>query len=154
MTLVLTPAAPPTSTVLKVINPLDTSVEATFEDSYHRKVGYPVAGKMKVAKGARLLSCVREAGMSVWRISKARSEQKIEEDQIDLDVLGEDPSPGGWEKVLEMDLNVHSTIIAHEISDDGRWLAVSDLYESKLFSLHSEVRFYLLHFPCMPSNYF
>jgi len=156
MTLVLTPAAPPTSTIVKVINPLDTSVEATFEDSYHRKVQYPVAGKIKVAKGARLLSCVREAGMSVWRISKAKSEQKLKEDQIDLDVLGEDLSPGGWEKVLEMDLNVHSNIIAHEISDDGRWLAVSDLYESKLFSLHSEVRFYLSQFPlhAHPNNFF
>lgn len=149
MSLVLTPAAPPTSTIMKVINPLNTSVEATFEDSYHRKIGYPVAGKVKVAKGARLLSCVREAGLSVWRILKTKLEKKVGEHQIDLDTLDVDPLPGSWEKVLEMDLNVHSNIIGHEISDDGKWLAVSDLYETKLFSLHSEVRFYL---PCFPTH--
>ncbi len=38
-----------------------------------------------------------------------------------------------------MDLNVHSNITQHEISDDGKWLAVSDLYESKLFSLRTDV---------------
>ena len=38
-----------------------------------------------------------------------------------------------------MDLNVHSNITEHEISDDGKWLAVSDLYESKLFSLRTDV---------------
>ena len=52
----------------------------------------------------------------------------------------EDPSEmGGWEKVLDMDFNVQTNIIASAISDDGRWLVVSDLYETRLFILGTEV---------------
>ncbi|KAJ3508306.1 hypothetical protein NLJ89_g5832 [Agrocybe chaxingu] len=143
MSVVLTPAALPTSTVVKVTNPLDTSVEATFEDSYHRKLAYVSRGAVRVAKTARLVSCAREAGLSVWRIRKKREEQEepqqqVSLEEIDLDGVDEQPFAGGWEKVLEMDLDVHSNIVAHEISDDGRWLVVSDLYETKLFSLHTD----------------
>ncbi|CAA7264711.1 unnamed protein product [Cyclocybe aegerita] len=143
MSVVLTPAALPTSTVVKVMNPLDTSVEATFEDSYHRKLAYVSRGAVRAAKTARLVSCAREAGLSIWCIRKKLVEQEepqpqVSPEAIDLDGVDEQPFAGGWEKVLEMDLNVHSNIVAHEISDDGRWLVVSDLYESKLFSLHTD----------------
>ena len=146
MLLVLAPAASPTSTVMKVVNPLDTSVEATFEDSYHRRVSYPIIGKVKVARGARLVSCVREAGLSVWRIAKkAESESEVLEEKYGVDAdVDEEPFSGGWERILEMDLNVHSNIIAHEISDDGRWLVVSDLFESKLFSLRTNVSTFVM----------
>ena len=147
MLLALKPAASPTSTVMKVVNPLDTSVEATFEDSYHRRINYPVMGKMRVARGARLVSCVREAGLSVWRIAKKAEPEKVMEEKYGGDGdVDEEPFSGGWEKILEMDLNVNSNIIAHEISDDGRWLVVSDLFESKLFSLRINVSsFYNVH---------
>lgn len=142
MSVVLTPAALPTSTVVNVVNPLDTSTESTFEDSYHRKLAYVSPSAARVARSARLVSCVREAGLSVWRIHKKPEEKPdsyLVAEEIDPDALEREPFAGGWEKVLEMDLNVHSNITAHEISDDGRWLVVSDLYESKLFSLRSDV---------------
>jgi len=142
MSIVLTPAAPPKNTIVKVTNPLNTSLEATFEDSYHRKVGYITAGRIQVAKGARLVSCVREAGLSVWRIlKKGGSSENIDdaEQEVDLDAIDDETRSGGWERVLEMELNVHSNIVGHEISDDGKWLAISDLYETKLFSLHPNV---------------
>lgn len=134
MLLVLRPAAPPKNTVVKVINPLDTSLEATFEDSYHRRVGY--ASQVRVAKGARLVSCAREAGLTVWRILKKNGINQDEEVE-----LYDESSTGSWQRVLEMELSVHSNIVAHEISDDGKWLAVSDLYETKLFSLYANVSF-------------
>jgi U3 small nucleolar RNA-associated protein 4 len=139
MSVVLTPAAPPRNTIVKVTNPLNTSLEATFEDSYHRKIGYTAAGRVQVARGARLVSCVRESGLSVWRISKKRGspENFHAEQEVDLDA--DDEPSGGWERVLEMELTVHSNIVSHEISDDGKWLTVSDLYETKLFSLHTNV---------------
>jgi U3 small nucleolar RNA-associated protein 4 len=144
MSLVLTPAAPTKNTIVKLTNPLETSLDATFEDSYHRKVAYPTLGQIRVARGARLVSCVREAGLSVWRILKkgGLSEKTQDAEQmVEEEAMGDEPDPGGWERVLEMELSVHSNIVAHEISDDGKWLAVSDLYETKLFSLHSKVRF-------------
>jgi U3 small nucleolar RNA-associated protein 4 len=82
----------------------------------------------------------------VWRIQKrpdeggVASEAREMQPEMDLDdAPTTEPFAGGWDKVLEMDLSVHSNIVAHEISDDGKWLAVSDLYESKLFSLRTDV---------------
>lgn len=138
MSVVLTPAALPTSTVVKVTNPLNTSMEATFEDAYHRKLAYVAPGIVRVARGARLVSCAREAGLTVWRIQKKPDEKAALSRELQ-DAEEQEPFAGGWEKVLEMDLNVHSNITQHEISDDGKWLAVSDLYESKLFSLRTDV---------------
>jgi U3 small nucleolar RNA-associated protein 4 len=134
MSVVLTPAALPTSTVVKITNPLNTSTEATFEDAYHRKLAYVQPNAMRVSRSSRLVSCIREAALTVWRIQKKPEPE-------------EEPEPeaapvryaGGWDKVLEMNLNVHSNITNHEISDDGHWLAVSDLYETKLFALRTDV---------------
>jgi len=45
----------------------------------------------------------------------------------------------GFEQVLDMDLNVHTNLVASAISGDGKWIAVSDWYESKLFHLETLV---------------
>jgi U3 small nucleolar RNA-associated protein 4 len=124
--------------LVKITNPLVTSVEANFEDAYHRRVAYSQEGRVRVSRGARLVSTVSEAGLAVWRIVNGDSlpQALLSEDQVEGD---RSPSPkfaSGWEKVLEMDLSVHSNIVAHEISEDGSWLAVSDLYETKLFRLN------------------
>jgi U3 small nucleolar RNA-associated protein 4 len=144
MSVVLTPAALPTSTIVKVTNPLNTSTEATFEDAYHRKLAYVARGAVSVARGARLVSCVREAGLTVWRIQK-KAEDNCDggENEENVDMSGASPEPfaGGWDKLLEMDFVVHSNIIAHEISDDGKWLVISDMYETKLFKLRIDVSF-------------
>ncbi|KAH9487140.1 U3 small nucleolar RNA-associated protein 4-like protein [Psilocybe cubensis] len=141
MSVVLTPAALPTSTVVKITNPLDTSTESTFEDSYHRKLAFVARGVVRVARSTRLVSCAREAGITVWRIHKKPEEGtgvvQMQSGPTD-DPLETEPYAGGWEKVLEMDLKVNTNITTHEISDDGRWLIVSDLYESKLFALTTD----------------
>ena len=142
MSVVLTPAALPTSTIVKITNPLNTSMEATFEDAYHRKLAYVARGAVRVARGARLVSCVREAGLTVWRIQK-KSEDKYEGEDVDMSGAMPEPFAGGWDKVLEMEFVVHSNILAHEISDDGKWLVISDMYETKLFKLRTDVCFLL-----------
>ena len=147
MSVVLTPAALPTSTIVKITNPLNTSTEATFEDAYHRKLAYVARGAVSVARGARLVSCVREAGLTVWKIqNKLEDKHDEEENGENVDMPGVLPEPfaGGWDKVLEMEFVVHSNIIAHEISDDGKWLVISDMYETKLFKLRIDVSFSLL----------
>lgn len=135
MSVVLSPAALPESTVTKVINPLVTSTEATFGDAYHRRMAYTVGNTIHVSRNKRLVLCLREAGLSVWRILK-RPEEEVTEEPQEGEV---EPWSGGWEKVLEMELNVTSNLVAGEISEDGRWLAVSDMYEAKLFSLRIDV---------------
>ena len=147
MSVVLTPAALPISTIVKITNPLNTSTEATFEDAYHRKLAYVARGAVSVARGARLVSCVREAGLTVWKIqNKLEDKHDEEENEENVDMPGVLPEPfaGGWDKVLEMEFVVHSNIIAHEISDDGKWLVISDMYETKFFKLRIDVSFSLL----------
>ncbi|KAJ7102153.1 WD40-repeat-containing domain protein [Mycena belliarum] len=133
MSVVITPAALPTNTVLKIVNPLSTSVHATFEDSYHRRLPYSSGpsstSAVQVAREARLVCCIRDAGLSIWKILK--KPQPLDEAVASVDDL----DAPGWEKVLDMELNVHTNLLASAISDNGRWLVVSDLYESKLFSL-------------------
>lgn len=140
MSVVVTPAALPSSTIVKVINPLSTSVEATFGDSYHRRLAYTSGpsstSAIRVARKARLVSCIRDSGLSVWKVLKTRTSLKDENLE---NGFHEDVDNADWEHVLEMDLNVHTNLIASEISDDGRWLVVSDFYETKLFLLESDV---------------
>ena len=138
MSIAVTPAALSGSTVTKVINPLSTSNVATFEDSYQRRLAYTSApyhgSALHLARQARLLLCMRDSGLSVWRIQPRRTVAFDEEDP-DRDP----PEDGGWVPVLDMDLNVHTNLVASAISDDGRWIAVSDWYESRLFRVESDV---------------
>lgn len=137
MSVVLTPAALPSATLIKVINPLATSTDCTFEDSYHRRLAYTsgpsCTSAIQIARQARLMSCMHDAGLSVWRVPPKRvtsNGENLDEDISDV---------ADWEKVLEMDLKVQTNLLASAISDDGRWIAVSDLYETKLFSLTTGV---------------
>ncbi|KAL1740555.1 WD40-repeat-containing domain protein [Schizophyllum fasciatum] len=126
MNVVLTPAAAASATIAKVVNPLATSVDATFEEAYQRRLAYPASAAVRVAPHARLVACMRDAALTLWRILK----QDVPTDEA--------PATDGadnWEKVLEMELNVDTNLLAHAVSSDGRWLAVSDLYETKLFRL-------------------
>lgn len=142
MSVVVTPAALPSSTITKIINPLSTSQAATYEDSYHRRLAYNSgafnASALHLARQARLLLCQRDAGVSIWRIRE--KERGPGEGEEDAESAEPPPSIGGWEPVLDMDLTVHTNLIASAISDDGRWVVVSDWYESKLFRLHRLVR--------------
>ena len=136
MSVVLTPAALPAATMVKVINPLATSTDCTFEDSYHRRLAYTsgpsCTSAIQVAQQARLVSCMRDSGLSVWRIHRERL-------PLSDEGVGNISNAVGWEKVLEMDFKVQTNLVASAISDDGCWLAVSDWYETKLFSLKTDV---------------
>ncbi|KAF5368316.1 hypothetical protein D9758_002360 [Tetrapyrgos nigripes] len=135
MSVNLTPAALPSSTLTKVVNPLATSTHATFEDSYHRRLNYSTGPSstcaLHVSRKARLVFCMRDSGLTVWRILEKSSTEEDEEPQIDQ----EDAS---WEKCLEMEFDVHTNLVASAISEDGKWIVVSDIYETKLFSLQTD----------------
>lgn len=138
MSIALTPALPASMTsssiAPRVVNPLTTRVTTTFEDSYYRRIAYTAA--MCVSRRARLVASIHETGVNIWRVLCIPDS--------DIIVNGVDPSTDpetrtSWEKVLEMDLNVRTNLIASALSDDGRWLVVSDLYEAKLFQLSFNV---------------
>lgn len=138
MSVVFTPAAlASSSTVSKIVNPLSTSVTSTFEDAYHRRLAYTSGAAstsgVKIAHQARLICCTRDTGLGVWRILPRHDQL------MDTQAFEDHSEMGGWEKVLDIDLNVQTNITASAISDDGRWLVVSDLYETRLFVLETDV---------------
>jgi U3 small nucleolar RNA-associated protein 4 len=137
MCIIVTPAALPQSATTRVVNPLATSVTATFGDAYHRRIAYSSGPHgtvgLHLAKGARLVLSTGDTSLAVWRLPKKSS---VEEDSE----VAPAAKTHGWSKVLEMDLQVQTNLVASAISDDGRWLAVSDAFETKLFSLRTEVR--------------
>lgn len=119
---VLTSAAPADIMADKLKNPLaknkNMRQRVTFEEAYSRKLsafgGERGASRISVAREARLVLGRKDRSVGVWRVL---------EDE------------GGWEKVLEMELKLRTNLISSSISEDGQWLAVSDLYETKLFRL-------------------
>lgn len=133
--LVLAPCAPPSAS--RVTNPLATSALSTFEDAYHRRVPYPtgLSPTVNVARAVRLVVCTKDTDVSFWRIrGKARVQDDLEsylhstrEDETD--------DESRYEKLLDMELDLTTNICASAISPDGRWFAVSDVYEVKLFEL-------------------
>lgn len=80
---------------------------------------------------------MRESGLSVWRILSLAP--PLSEEDLDEGAPSQDRQNGGWEKVLEIELNVQTNLAASALSDDGRWLVASDMYETRLFRLESDV---------------
>lgn len=135
MSVAATPAASAqVTTKAKLVNPLATSVITTFEDAYHRRLAYSAgfngATAIHVARQARLVLCLRDTSVSLWRIPT----HEVPDEAVE----GEE-GERTYEEVLEMDLNVRTNIVAGALSGDGKWLAVSDRYEVKLFSLSTTV---------------
>lgn len=121
MTPALTPAAAPELLAEKLRNPLGKDKQnsrVVFEEAYSRKLpmcgGGRGQGRLAVSRGGRLVVGRKDRSVGIWRV--------LEDDQ-------------GWEKVLEMDLKLRTNLISSAVSPDGQWLAVSDLYETKLFHL-------------------
>lgn len=150
MCVTLTPCAPPgaqppqrkdiqiggTISAGKVINPLASSNVSTYEDGVYRRVAYPtgLAPAISVARRAGLVICARESSVSLWRIRKG------DKDLDDHDVRSPNGKDDvGYDKVLDMELDTATNICASSVSDDGKWLAVSDAYETKLFALRDVV---------------
>lgn len=129
MSLVLTPcAAPnPSSGSIRLRNPLGRSTTATnpkakvlFEESYPRKMSY-----LGGARGTSLISISRSARLVLGRKERSVGIWKVHSDEQ------------GWDKLLDMDFRLRTALTCAVISEDGRWMAVSDLYETKLFALRS-----------------
>lgn len=156
--LVLVPCASPHGHH-NIVNPLSTSAVVTFEDAYYRRVAYPtgLVPSVRVAHTARLVICAQDTRVTVWRIcGKARVRSALEMDlltadaaevddaRMDIDGVEDGTVPSkkeeeecGYERALDMQLDMTTNICASAISDDGQWLAVADMYETKLFELSS-----------------
>ncbi|GAA5858707.1 hypothetical protein JCM1840_006524 [Sporobolomyces johnsonii] len=145
-------------------NPVSNVPSIEFESTTHRRAAYvPQRARAFNVSSAgaegRLLVARRERSVGVWRLEdpkkKAGSEgvqqrwgsgkgkvtlglrEKDEEDEEDEDDEEEEVGKPGWQKVTELELKLKTNLVSSAVSSDGKWLAVSDLYETKLFRLSS-----------------
>ncbi|MCO5598800.1 hypothetical protein L7F22_052899 [Adiantum nelumboides] len=116
------------------INPVSTTPVTTFADTIHRRLPFvPTTGKgsalgggsvVRICAAKRWVILRREKSVAIWKLPSEPSEDdEYDSKQVD------------WKMVLEMQIRIQSNLVCVEISQDGRFLFVSDLYESKLFEL-------------------
>ncbi len=124
----LTPVPSPDQLLLTdppLRNPILSTPVRPFADAHQKGLGFvPLSmddNLLSFSPRKRLIMLRRYRGLAIWRLARL---EELE------DVLN-----NGYEKVLEMKLEVRTQLISSAISRDGRWLAVSDLYETKLFRL-------------------
>lgn len=135
MTLTLSAIAPPSGNG-PAYNPFARGHAPSLDDAFYRKMSYAQLGAsggriVQCAPQARYVICRHDTKISIWLVEPRRPNNLAEPE----------PSPeAGWKKLLDMDLKVDTTLVASAISPDGKWLSVSDAYETKLFRLVSEVR--------------
>lgn len=122
MSLVLSPIATPSPHSAGLENIVSRGSVATFEEGHYRRLQF-VQRVVKIAQKARILACMGDTTVSLW---------KIDRETIHAEVEG--PS-GSWAKLAELDLKVRTNLTACELSSDGMWLAIADFYETKLFML-------------------
>ncbi|BGP17760.1 hypothetical protein JCM10213_005342 [Rhodosporidiobolus nylandii] len=165
LSLILTPVSAASSTssskkTPQLKNPISDVPSTSFESTTHRRASYvPQRSRPFAVAGGneapRLLICRRDRGVGIWRLEDpkragsayagganaaplargkwgrrkfgAEAEEEEEED--------EEVGTTGYEKVAELELKVQTNLVSSAVSPDGRWLAVSDLYETKLFRL-------------------
>ena len=121
MSLVLSPIATPSPHNAGLENVVSHGSIATFEDGRYRRLQF-VQRVVVIAHKARILACMSDSTVSLWKIGETAQTE------------GEELS-GSWTKLTELDLKVKTNLTACALSREGTWLAIADLYETKLFKL-------------------
>ncbi|GAA5991155.1 hypothetical protein JCM10908_006563 [Rhodotorula pacifica] len=119
---------------------------------------FAVSPSSSAADAARLLVCRRDRSVGIWRLDDPKrggstfgvganaaplQKPRWGRSSFELGLDGQDGraeeeqevGTTGYEKLVELDLKLQTNLIASAISHDGKWLAVSDLYETKVFRL-------------------
>ncbi|PWZ02788.1 WD40 repeat-like protein [Testicularia cyperi] len=123
------------------INPISSNPLTTFADTTQRRVPFvPTASRSGLVGGGCVAALCpnkgwivlrREQSIGVWDLgSKDALLEAARASQA-----GEPMEQPQWYKLLEMQVRVDSNLVAVTVSADGRYLAYSDLYETKLFEL-------------------
>jgi U3 small nucleolar RNA-associated protein 4 len=122
-------------------NPISTNPLTSFAETTQRRLSYMPAtargsalsggGAVVSAAGRRWLALRRERSVGIWALpARAEVAAPVEEAAAQTEQQA-------WRKVLEMEMRCKSNLVALAISADGKWLAVGDLYETKLFALRA-----------------
>lgn len=142
---------------ISYFNSVSDSQSTLFSKSIQRKCSFvpPTIGRNGSSTGGKVVSIAKKVGwilvkrenkIGIWDLGSnssrnvesvyekmARKEEEDDEDQEDQDEAS--GSENHWRKIIEIEVKTHTNLDSCEISDDGNWLIISDLYESKLFRL-------------------
>lgn len=116
-------------------HPLADSENLSFQEGFIRRGSYipQRSSPVCLARQAKLLISRSESSINLWAIhgpSKAA---------LPINVNGRQQDPPAWDKILQMDINARTNLIAHAVSPDGSWLALSDAFEVKVYKLKYSV---------------
>ncbi|KDN48885.1 WD40 repeat-like protein [Tilletiaria anomala UBC 951] len=136
------------------LNPISDNPLVTFAETTQRKLAYvpPTSRSSLLGGGSAAQLCAerrwimlrRADSVAIWELPNLpqTKSQALEGDQ-----LGLPPAAGGvydvdqqWRKLIELQFKFRTLIICAAISPSGDLLAVSDLYETKLFRLRMRRR--------------
>lgn len=125
------------------INPISSNPLTTFADTTQRRVPFvPTTSRSGLLGGGSVAAlCAgkgwivlrREQSVGIWDLGSASELVSLAHASQAGESL-EQRSPS-WAKLLEIEVKVDSNLVCVAISGDGRYLALSDLYETKLFQL-------------------
>ncbi|PWN21384.1 hypothetical protein BCV69DRAFT_282113 [Microstroma glucosiphilum] len=155
--LVLTPAAPPSEgSIIKSkgkkagktgeaaqspsSNPVSSNAFVTFASTTQRRMPYvpaASAGSSLAGSGVGDVSLCSARGWAVLRTEKAIEIWEVQKEAAPVEAAMPPAQPSApYRCLLQMELTKRrSRLVSHSVSPDGQLLAVSDLYETKLYSL-------------------
>ena len=124
-----------------VVNPIPknagSSGSTLLGDAFFRKQGSlngVDASTISLSASGRLMLARLESSLALFElapINRSDTGRLLDDD----DGTG---TGGGWQKLLDMELSATTSLVASAISDDGKWLAVSDLGETRVFYLDED----------------
>ncbi|KAL9934568.1 hypothetical protein V8E36_006343 [Tilletia maclaganii] len=138
-------------------NPISTTILVNFADTTQRRVpfvplnslgagteggslGSALAGGTVAAvlKRRRWIVLRREKSVAIWALTRTAAEDDGfggGAGPSDLGLGGGPEDQHNWTKLLDVQPKLRSQIVTAAIDPEGRFLAVSDLFETKLFAL-------------------
>ncbi|SPO19887.1 related to UTP4 - U3 snoRNP protein [Ustilago trichophora] len=129
------------------INPISSNPLTTFADTTQRRVPFvPTTSRSGLLGGGSVAALCptkgwivlrREQSIGIWDLGSQSDLLSISRAVEAGESSAQHPN---WVKLLEMELKVDSNLVCVAISNNGQYLAVSDLYETKLFELKQRRR--------------
>ncbi|RUS21509.1 hypothetical protein BC937DRAFT_92478, partial [Endogone sp. FLAS-F59071] len=107
-----------------------------FPNSNQRRLPFlPQKPLVSISKSKRLMLCRFTNALKVWRLGKTSSPtQSYHEMSIGAYLELVEPQ----QAVLEMSMKVDRNITASALSEDGRWIAIADIEETRLFRVEDD----------------